>query len=138
MRPLGIAVGGGPGRRRLGLERSLPHVRAAEELENLSTTEEKATGLERAAQAIEAAVVRKVDREGIEFPGKGRALGRGHSAAVHAILAAGGSPSEIPSHGETVSALAEAFKLIKADHPGRGLGLTKEKPLKGSDDDSDD
>jgi len=37
-----------------------------------------------------------------------------------------------------VSDLAKAFDRIKADHPGRGEGLTKEKPPKGSDYASDD
>ena len=111
---------------------------AVEQIEEGPSTEEKATGLDRAAEAIEAAAARKADREATEFPGNGRALGRGHSAEVHAILAAGGSPSELPSHGETVSGMAKAFDKLKADHPGRGQGLTKEKPPKGSDDASDD
>jgi hypothetical protein len=96
--------------------------------------EQKAKGLEKASAAIEAAAARRADREGTEFPGNGKALGRGHSAAVHEILAAGGSPSDLPSHGEVVSALAQAFDKVKADHPGQGQGLNKEEPARGADD----
>jgi RNA polymerase sigma factor (sigma-70 family) len=78
--------------------------------------------------------VRPADREGTEFPGNGRALGRGHSDAVHAILAADGSPSELPPHSEAVSALASAYEKVKANHPGQGEGLEKEKPARGADD----
>lgn len=95
---------------------------------------QKAQGLERAGTAIEAAAARKAEREGTEFPGKGRALGRGHAAEVHAILAAGGSPSTLEPHGQAVSTLAKAFERVKAEHPGQGEGLTKEKPAKGTDD----
>jgi hypothetical protein len=110
----------------------------AEQLENGAADEERATGLDRAAEAIEAAAARKAERDGSDFPGNGRALGRGHSTDVHAILAAGGSPSDLPPHGKTVSTLAKAFETVKADHPGRGHGLAKEKSSKGFDDDSDD
>lgn len=97
---------------------------------------EKAVGLERAAAAIEAAAQRKADRAGDEFPGNGRALGRGRSAAVHAYLADGLSPSDLPSHGEAVSALARALERLRTDHPGRGHGLDKEKPARAGDDES--
>ena len=97
-------------------------------------SEQKAKGLENASAAIEAAVARKADREGIEFPGNGRALGRGHSELVHEYLAAGMSPSELPSHSEAVSTLARAYEKVKADHPGQGEGLNKERPARGADD----
>ncbi len=97
-------------------------------------SEQKAKGLENASAAIEAAVARQADREGTEFPGNGRALGRGHSELVHQYLARGMSPSELPSHSEAVSALASAYEKVKADHPGQGEGLEKEKPARGADD----
>jgi len=97
--------------------------------------EHKAKGLENAARAIEAAATRKAEREGREFPGQGKALGRGQSDAVHAILAAGGSPSGLAgAHGVAVSDLARAFDKVKADHPGQGEGLDREKPARGADD----
>jgi hypothetical protein len=95
-------------------------------------SEQKAKGLENASAAIEAAVARQADREGREFPGNGKALGRGHSELVHEYL--GLSPSELPSHGEAVSTLARAYEKVKADHPGQGEGLEKEKPARGPDD----
>jgi len=96
--------------------------------------EQKAKGLERAGQALEAAAARRAERESGEFPGQGKALGRGHSDEVHRYLAGDGSPSDIDSHGAAVSTLAAAFDKVKADHPGRGEGLTKERPEKGADD----
>ena len=105
---------------------------AAEDLEQADSA--KAKGLERAAEAIQAAASRKADREGKEFPGNGRAFGRGHSVAVHEMLAAGGSPSAVPPHGERVSGLAKAFERVKTDHPGRGEGPLKDKPPRGADD----
>ena len=50
------------------------------------------------------------------------------------MLLADGSPSELPSHSESVQALAEAYKAVKADHPGQGNGPTE----KGDDDEGDD
>ncbi|MDH3306874.1 MAG: hypothetical protein OEO77_05090 [Acidimicrobiia bacterium] len=86
----------------------------------LATDSEKATGLERAAQAIEAASERKALKDtGKSNNGNGRALGKGRSAEVHAILLAGGSPSDLPSHGASVSELARAFKELKALPPGQ-------------------
>lgn len=96
--------------------------------------EQKAKGLAKAGAALVAAAARKADREGKEFPGQGRAHGRGHSDFVHEILADGGSPSDLAPHGETVSALAHAYGKLRADHPGRGQGLDTEKPAKGADD----
>jgi hypothetical protein len=92
----------------------------------------RARGLERAEAAIAAAAERKAARDatGAEGEKPGRGLGRGHAAEVHAILLAGGSPSKLPSHGERVSGLAQAFDKVKADHPGRGQGPTN----KGGDD----
>lgn len=109
---------------------------AARGLENADAQgqDQKAKGLENAAIAIEAAATRKAEREGTDFPGQGKALGRGHADEVHSVLAAGGSPSSLASHGEAVRELAAAFDKVKADHPGLGKGLDKEKPAKGSDD----
>lgn len=50
------------------------------------------------------------------------------------MLAAGGSPSDLAPHGEAVTLLAHAFDKVKADHPGQGQGLNKEKPVRGADD----
>lgn len=66
-----------------------------------------ATGLARAQEAIEKAATRG--------NGKGHAFGRGHAAEVHAQLLAGGSPSELASHGAKVRALVAAFNSLKAD-----------------------
>ncbi len=61
-----------------------------------------ATGRQRAAEAIAAAL------------GRGNAYGRGHGAAVHAILAEGDSPAEIAGdHGEAVSGMASAFNALR-------------------------
>lgn len=91
-------------------------------------------GLDRAAEAIAAAAERKATRDGaaVTTENPGRGLGRGHSAEVHAILAEvhailldGGSPSDLPPHGETVRELAHAYDTVKADHPGLKLGHAK-------------
>ena len=67
---------------------------------------DKVTGRARAAQAIAVALARG--------NGNGNAYGRGRSAAVHAILAAGGSPSEIAGvHGEAVSAMVHAYNELR-------------------------
>jgi hypothetical protein len=97
----------------------------------------RARGLERAEAAIAAAAERKAARDAAKAEGDkpGRGLGRGHAAEVHAILLANGSPSELPSHGETVSGLAHAFDKVKADHPGQGKGRTK---TGGDDGDGED
>lgn len=97
----------------------------------------RARGLERAESAIAAAAERKAARDAAKAEGDkpGRGLGRGRAAEVHAILLAGGSPSELPSHGERVSGLARAFDKVKADHTGRGQGLTNEG---GDDGDGED
>ena len=75
----------------------------------------RAKGLDRAAEAIAAAAERKAARSDGAGPGKGNAFGRGRSAEVAAVLLEGGSPSELPSHGQRVSALAKAFANLKAD-----------------------
>lgn len=97
--------------------------------------ENRAKGLERAAVALAAAAERAAERAEGATPGNGNAFGKGHAAEVHAILLAGGSPSDLPSHGEAVSGLAKAFGKVKGDHPGLGLGL--DKPSKGNDGDDD-
>ena len=98
--------------------------------------ENRARGLDRAAQALAAAAERQAARAegnaGDDKPGRG--VGRGHAAEVHAALLAGGSPSELPSHGKTVSGLAKAFEKVKADNPGLKLGHGKS----GKADDDDD
>ena len=66
-----------------------------------------ATGLARAREAIGLAAGRD--------NGNGHAFGRGHAAEVHAQLLAGGSPSDLPSHGAKVRALVAAFNSLKAD-----------------------
>jgi hypothetical protein len=71
---------------------------------------EHATGLARAQEAIEAAAGRG--------NGNGHAFGRGHAAEVHAQLLAGGSPSDLPSHGARVRAMVAAFNSLKADQFG--------------------
>lgn len=111
---------------------------AAQDLAAPGIDDEKLTGLARAEAAIAAAAERKAERTDKEFPGKGRALGRGHSDAVHAILAEGGSPSDLPPHGQTVSAFARAYETLRADHPGRGEGLTKDKTARDADGESGD
>jgi hypothetical protein len=115
----------------IGQEKAKGHAAEAPGQEN------RARGMERAEAAIAAAAERKAARDAAKAEGDkpGRGLGRGHAVDVHAALLAGGSPSELPSHGETVSGLAHAFDKVKADHPGRGQGPTD----KGGDDgDGDD
>lgn len=92
----------------------------------------RAQGLERAGAAIAAAAERRAARDAAKGDGEmpGRGLGRGHADEVHTILLAGGSPSELPSHRESVRTLAQAFKEVKANHPGQGQGRTE----KGDDD----
>ncbi len=99
--------------------------------------EDRARGLERAEEAITDAAERKAERDTAKAEGDkpGRGLGRGHAAEVHAYLLGGEySPSELKSHGEKVSGLAQAFDKVKADHPGRGNGPTE----KGGDDPDDE
>jgi hypothetical protein len=66
---------------------------------------DKATGLERAREAIAAAMERG--------NGNGHAWGRGHSAAVHEIKANGGSPSDLPSHGQAVREMVRAYNELR-------------------------
>lgn len=67
---------------------------------------DRATGLERAAEAIAAALERD--------NGNGNAFGRGHSAAVHEILAEGGSPSEIAGeHGQAVREMVRTYNALR-------------------------
>jgi len=75
--------------------------------------------------------------------GNGNAFGKGHAAEVHAILLAGGSPSDLPPHGQTVSALAKAYKEAKGDSGGdgpgnNGKGLGHGKGGDGVPDEGDD
>lgn len=83
----------------------------------------RARGLQRAAQALADAALRKAERAENDSNGNGRALGKGHADEVHAYLLEGSSPSELPAHGETVRALAHAYQQVADAHPGRGLGL---------------
>lgn len=83
-----------------------------------------ATGLERAQESISKAV-EKIKGWQKDHPGKGNAYGRGHAADVHAALRAeleGVSPSELPSHGQEVSAMIQALETFTAEKPGLGLG----------------
>ncbi len=65
-----------------------------------------ATGRQRAAEAIAAALGRG--------NGNGNAFGRGHSGAVHAILAEGGSPAQIAGdHGQAVLGMVRAFNELR-------------------------
>jgi len=67
---------------------------------------DRATGLERAAEAIAAALERG--------NGNGNAYGRDNSAAVHQILANGGSPSEIAGeHGQAVRDMVHAYNELR-------------------------
>jgi hypothetical protein len=98
--------------------------------------EHRAQGLARAEAAVAEAAQRKAARDEAKGDGNkpGRGLGRGHADDVHTILALGGSPSELPSHSDSVHDLAEAYEKVKADHPGQGNGPTE----KGDDDEADD
>lgn len=112
--------------------------------------ENKSTGLARAAEVSNSWRFTGADKPGngvgqgngnTDNPGK--ALGAGRAAAVHEALANGESPSDLPSHGEAVSAVAremggayEAMKAKPADHPGKGEGKGLGGP--GGDDDADD
>lgn len=84
--------------------------------------DDKTTGLARAAE-----VSNSWKFTGAGKPGNGNAFGVGRSDDVHAALAAGVSPSSLPSHGEAVSDAAhemtQAFNGMKAkpeSHPGKG------------------
>lgn len=95
-------------------------------------------GLEQASEALDRAAERSNGKAG----GNGNAFGKGRAAEVHAILLAGGSPSDLPSHGEAVSALARAYgeakgKSATAGNNGKGLGHGKGgdgAPDEGDDD----
>ncbi len=91
--------------------------------------EGKKRGLERAAQAVEAAE----DRGN----GNGRALGRGNAAKVLAALAAGESPSGIgKEHGKAVSAAARGLSKVAGEKSNNGNGWGKGgNPNKGADED---
>ena len=94
--------------------------------------ENGAKGQENAATALAMAAEKSNGNAGGNGNGNGNAFGKGHAAEVHAILLAGGSPSDLPPHGQTVSALARAYNEAKgesgADGPGnngKGLGHGK-------------
>ena len=98
---------------------------ASENARGLS--EDKTTGLARAREVSNSWKFTGEDKPG---NGNGQALGVGRADAVHAALEVGTSPSDLGSHGETVSAAASemvvAFDGLKAkdeDHPGRGDGV---------------
>ena len=62
----------------------------------------RTTGRARAAEAIAAAL------------GRGNGNGNGNGAAVHGILANGGSPSEIAGeHGQAVSQMVHAYNELR-------------------------
>ncbi len=91
--------------------------------------EGKKNGLDRAAQAVEAAE----DRGN----GNGRALGRGNAAKVLAALAAGESPSGIgKEHGKAVSAAARGLSKVAGEKSNNGNGWGKGgNPNKGVEKD---
>ena len=71
---------------------------------------ERARGRERAAEAVQNALERAEQR------GQGNGFGRGHAAEVHAILTAGGSPSELAGqHADNVHDLVDAYNALKAN-----------------------
>lgn len=90
-----------------GLERALQV--ASSTLENATggAPDHVVEGRERAKAAIDAALARG--------NGNGNAFGRGHAADVLAILAAGGSPSELSSHGEAVRDLVHAYNELRGN-----------------------
>lgn len=107
--------------------------------------ENGAQGRENAAAALAMAAEKSNGNAGGNGNGNGNgnAFGKGHAAEVHAILLAGGSPSDLPPHGQTVSALAKAYNEAKgdsgADGPGNnGKGLGHGKGGDGVPDEGDD
>lgn len=100
---------------------------------------DKLVGLDRAAEALAKVAERRLEQAAkhaekatADKPGNG--FGRGHAAAVHEILAAGGSPSELAPHGESVVLLVKAYQAARGDdHPGRGHGAGG-NPDGGDDD----
>lgn len=113
---------------------------AAREFRQGPKDSDKAVGLERAAEALAKVAEKRMEQaakhaEKAEGEKPGNGFGRGHAAEVHAILAAGGSPSELAPHGESVVALVKAYQQVKGeDHPGRGHGAGG-NPDGGGDDD---
>lgn len=86
----------------------------------------KATGLERAQQAVTAAMERG--------NGNGRGLGRGNATNVLAAVAAGGPVANGNTHGKAVSAAAHALKELSGNN-GNGNGWGRGgNPNKGDDD----
>lgn len=67
-------------------------------------------GRERAKAAIDKALARG--------NGNGNAFGRGRAAEVHAILLAGGSPSELANHGQAVKELVHAYNALRKELRG--------------------
>ncbi len=103
--------------------------------------EHRAQGLARAEAAVTAAAERKAARDEAKGDGDkpGRGLGRGHADDVHAmLLTPDGSPSELPSHSISVHDFAEAYKKVKADHPGQGNGPTEKGDDVDEGEDSSD
>jgi hypothetical protein len=101
------ALAGGPP---TGVERAL--LVAASTLQDAGAShlgqENRAQGLERAQAAIAAALARGT--------GNGNGFGRGHAAEVHAILLAGGSPSELAGeHGEAVRMMVHAYNALRRE-----------------------
>ena len=116
---------------------------------NGPTDEDKKTGLDRAEAALERAAENRERQaqkhaeqaeqlsEKLEEDHPGNGFGRGRAAEVHAILAAGGSPSELGSHGEKVTELVRAYQAVKGeDKPGNGHGPGG-NPTKGADADDE-
>jgi hypothetical protein len=83
-------------------------------------------GLQRAHEAVGNALDRKNEHgdngnHNGQDNGNGHGWGRGHSAEVHAVLLAGGSPSELEPHGQSVSEMVHAYnemrKQLRDDEP---------------------
>lgn len=98
----------------------------ARELAHGPKDPDKLVGLDRAAEALAKVAEKRLEQaakhaEKAEADKPGNGFGRGHAAAVHEVLAAGGSPSELAPHGESVVTLVKAYQEVKGeDHPGRG------------------
>ncbi len=84
-------------------------------------------GLQRANEAVANAVERKKDKDDNgnhngQDNGNGHGWGRGHSAEVHAVLLAGGSPSELEPHGQSVSEMVHAYNEMRKQLRGDDTG----------------
>jgi len=110
-------------------------------------------GLQRANEAVSDAVDRKKGKDQDEDQGNNgnhnghengdsHGWGGGHSAKVHAALLAGGSPSELESHGQSVRAMVHAYnemrKQFRVDDTGKDPGDDPDDPGEDADTSQDD